>query len=169
MTDFEKQEAEASKAIEDVVYVLLKEKKLTLTTAESCTGGLLAGRFINVAGASDVYHEGFITYANEAKMKYLGVTAETLREHGAVSRECAEEMARGAAMAAGADVAVVTTGIAGPDGGTAEKPVGLVYIGVYYKGQVTVEEFHLGNERRKVREAAVARGLELVREVLLNS
>lgn len=158
---------EESKDIEDVVYELLLKKQLTITTAESLTGGLLAGKLINVSGASNVYKEGFITYANEAKHNLLGVSEETLNTHGAVSRECAEEMARGAAERTGADVAVITTGIAGPDGGTAEKPVGLVYIGVYYKGEVTVKELRLIRNRQMIRDAACVRALDLVRRVLL--
>lgn len=159
---------DADKDIEDVLYDLLKERDLTITTAESCTGGLVAGRIINVSGASDVYREGFITYSNEAKMKYLGVSEETLEQFGAVSGQCAREMAEGAAKAAGADVAVVTTGIAGPDGGTQEKPVGLVYIGVYFQGEVTVEKHNFGLGRQLVREAACVRALNLARKVLLS-
>lgn len=160
---------EEEKEIEDVVYELLMKNKLTITTAESLTGGLLAGRIINVSGASNVYKEGFITYSNEAKMKYLGVSEETLKVFGPVSSECAEEMARGAQAATGADVAVVTTGLAGPDGGTAEKPVGLVYVGVYYQGNVTVKELRLIRDRQTIRDGAVIRALNLVREVLLKS
>lgn len=152
--------------MEEQIYRILKEKGQTLTTAESCTGGLLAGRIINVSGASEIYREGFITYSNEAKMKYLGVSEETLAVHGAVSRACAEEMARGAAEAAGADAAIATTGIAGPDGGTEEKPVGLVYIGIFYKGKVTAEREQFEGDRQTVRNAAVARALELFLRVL---
>ena len=160
---------EAEKDIEDVVYDLLKEKNLTITTAESCTGGLLAGRIINVSGASDVYREGFITYSNEAKVTYLGVSEETLAEHGAVSEECASEMAKGAKKRTGADIAVVTTGIAGPEGGTPEKPVGLVYIGVAYKDKVYVRECHLVSTRQIIRDAACVRALDLVRRVLTDN
>ena len=114
--------------LEDAVVELLKGKKMTVTTAESCTAGLLAGRIMNVAGASEVYEEGYITYANRAKSKLLGVKEETLEAYGAVSEQTAREMAEGAAKAAGADAALAVTGIAGPGGGTKEKPVGLVYI-----------------------------------------
>ena len=116
--------------VEKKIERILKSRKLTVTTAESCTGGLIAGTLVNVPGISEVYKEGYITYSDEAKMKLLGVREETLAKYGAVSRQTAIEMAEGAARAAGADAAIAVTGIAGPDGGTEEKPVGLVYIGV---------------------------------------
>ena len=158
---------DAAKDIEDVVYDLLKEKNLTITTAESCTGGLLAGKIINVSGASDVYKEGYVTYSDEAKMKNLGVSKETLDQYSAVSSQCAEEMAIGAAKAAGADVAVVTTGIAGPEGGTEENPVGTVYIGVYYQGKTTVKRYSFGTNRQMVRDAACVRALDMVRRAII--
>ena len=127
--------------LEDAVVELLKGKKMTVTTAESCTAGLLAGRIMNVAGASEVYEEGYITYANRAKSKLLGVKEETLEAYGAVSEQTAREMAEGAAKAAGADAALAVTGIAGPGGGTKEKPVGLVYIGCYVKGHTEVDVY----------------------------
>ena len=148
--------------IEETVVRLLKEKNYTISTAESCTGGLLAGRIINVSGASDVINVGFVTYANEAKMKYLGVSSETLKDHGAVSRECAEEMACGVTAQMNADVGLATTGIAGPDGGTPEKPVGLVYIGCNIRGNVTVEELHLSGSREEIRNTSVTKALELL-------
>lgn len=153
--------------LEEAVVELLKEKNFTLTTAESCTGGLLAGRIMNVAGASSVYCEGYITYADAAKEKLLGVNKSTLESYGAVSRETAHEMAEGAAKAANADAAVSVTGIAGPGGGTEEKPVGLVYIGCYIRGRVRTEEFYLTGNRQKNRDYAVVRALTLLREELL--
>ena len=156
-----------NETLEENVVKLLKEKKMTVTTAESCTGGLLAGRLMNVSGASSVYKEGYVTYANESKEKLLGVSHETLEQFGAVSPQTAYEMAAGAAKAAGADVAIGVTGIAGPDGGTKEKPVGLVYIGCYVKGKIRVEEYHFTGNRAKNREYAVVRGLTLLREELL--
>ncbi len=152
--------------LEASIVSLLDEKKMTMTTAESCTGGLLAGRIMNVPGASNVYQEGYITYSN-AKERILGVKRETLMQYGAVSTQTAEEMARGVAKAAGADAALSVTGIAGPGGGTPEKPVGLVYVGCYVKGHVRVEEFHFTGNRDKNREFAVARALTLLREELL--
>ena len=122
---------------------------------------------MNVAGASIVYNEGYITYSNDAKEKLLGVNHETLEQYGAVSPQTAREMAEGAAKSAGADAALAVTGIAGPGGGTKEKPVGLVYIGCYVKGQVRVEEYHFTGNRNKNREYAVVRALTLLREELL--
>jgi nicotinamide-nucleotide amidase len=153
--------------LEDAVVELLKEKQMTLTTAESCTAGLLAGRIMNVAGASSVYNEGHITYSNDAKEKILGVSHETLLAHGAVSPETAKEMAEGAAKAANADAALSVTGIAGPGGGTKEKPVGLVYIGCTVNGKTRVEEYFFTGNRMKNREYAVVRALTLLREELL--
>ena len=154
-------------SLEDVVVHMLADQKMTVTTAESCTGGLLAGRLLNVSGASDVYKEGYVTYANESKEHLLGVKHETLETYGAVSEQTAAEMAIGAARAAGADAALGVTGIAGPGGGTPEKPVGLVYIGCYVKGHVRVEECHFTGNRSKNREYAVARALTILREELL--
>ena len=116
------------KTAENVVQ-LLKERGLILSTAESCTGGLISAEITAVSGSSDVFGFGFVTYANEAKMKLLGVKEETLASVGAVSEETAMQMADGARKTSGADIAVSVTGIAGPTGGTPEKPVGTVYIG----------------------------------------
>lgn len=153
--------------LEEAVVNLLKEKNLTVTTAESCTGGLLAGRIMNVPGASAVYREGYITYSNEAKEKLLGVCHETLETVGAVSKETAAQMAEGAARQAGAQAALSVTGIAGPDGGTPEKPVGLVYIGCHVAGRTRVEEFRFTGNRAKNRDYAVVRALTLLREELI--
>lgn len=153
--------------LEEAIVRLLEEQEMTVTTAESCTGGLLAGRIMNVAGASNVYREGYITYSNDAKERLLGVRRETLDKYGAVSHQTACEMAEGAAKAAGADAALSVTGIAGPGGGTREKPVGLVYVGCYVKGHVTASEFHFTGNRDKNREFAVARALTLLREELI--
>ena len=148
--------------IEETAVTLLKNKGYRISTAESCTGGLLAATIINVAGASDVIDVGFVTYANEAKMKYLGVSDETLKEHGAVSVECAREMALGVTKQMGADVGLSTTGIAGPDGGTADKPVGLVYVGCCIRGEVEVTELRLSGSRKEIREETVTRALEIL-------
>lgn len=156
-------------SLEDVVVKLLQDKGYTVATAESCTGGLLTGTLVNVPGVSEVLKEGFITYSNEAKMKYLGVKQETLQNYGAVSYQTAEEMAIGAATAAHADAALAITGIAGPDGGTEEKPVGLVYIGCYTKNKVVVKELQLLGNRRKIRETTVIYALDLLRRVLLEA
>lgn len=158
---------EESVTLEDAVVALLKEKNMTLTTAESCTGGKLSGRIINVSGVSSVYKEGYITYANESKEKILGVKHETLENYGAVSEETAYEMAVGARKAANADAALAVTGIAGPDGGTKEKPVGLVYIGCAVGDKVTVQRFQFNGNREKVRDYAVVRALTMLRNALI--
>lgn len=152
--------------LEENVVALLKKKGWTLTTAESCTGGALAARLINVSGISEVYEEGFITYSNGAKNKYLNVKKSTLKRVGAVSAKTAKEMARGGCKAAGADVCVAITGIAGPDGGNAEKPVGLVYIACCANGKTKVEENHFNGNRSRIREQAVVSALTLLRNCL---
>ena len=154
--------------IEDVLVNHLTKNGLTITTAESCTGGLLSGRLINAPGASAVYKQGYITYSNKAKRKLIEVRKETLKKYGAVSKQTAKEMAKGVALVANADVALSVTGIAGPEGGTEEKPVGLVYIGCYYNGQTKVEEHHFQGSRREVREQSVAWALALLKKCLEN-
>ena len=131
-----------------------------ISAAESCTGGLISAAIVNVPGASDVFGQGLVTYSNEAKEKLLGVKHETLVKYGAVSHETAREMALGCAMSAGADYAVASTGIAGPGGGTEEKPVGLVYIGCFAKGEVSSIKCNFEGDRQAVRMAAVQRALE---------
>ncbi len=153
--------------LEKAVVDLLVANELTVTCAESCTGGLLSGRLINVSGVSQVYKSGYVTYSNKAKRKLLGVKKSTLEKHGAVSRQTAEEMARGLAAVAKSDVAVAVTGVAGPDGGTEEKPVGLVYIACSVKGEVTVQEYHFSGNRQIIREATVSAALVLMRSCIL--
>ena len=152
--------------LEEKIVMTLKEKGYTITTAESCTGGLLAGRILNVSGASEVYNEGHITYSNEAKERILGVKHDTLEMYGAVSKETAGEMAIGAARAANANVGLSTTGIAGPGGGTPEKPVGLIYVGCSYNGEVEVRECRFNGNREENRNAAVEAGLQLLFDIL---
>ena len=153
--------------LEEVVVKLLTEKNYTIATAESCTGGMLTGRLVNVSGVSSILKEGFITYSNEAKMKYLGVQEDTLAKEGAVSARTAQEMVLGVAKAACSDTAIAITGIAGPDGGTEEKPVGLVYIACIVKEQVTVKELHLKGNRMKIRDQSVIAALDLLRRQLI--
>lgn len=160
---------EESVTLEEAIVELCREKNITVTTAESCTAGLLAGRLMNVAGASEIYNEGYITYSNDSKKRLLGVKADTLDEYGAVSHETAAEMALGAAKAAAARAAVSVTGIAGPGGGSKEKPVGLVYVGCAVNGEVRTEEFRFTGNRAKNREYAVVRALTLLREELLKA
>lgn len=147
---------------EETAVKMLSEKKMTVTTAESCTGGLIAASIVNVAGASDVLNEGYITYSNGAKEKLLGVSHETLEKYGAVSPQTAKEMAEGAARAADADVALSATGIAGPGGGTEDKPVGLVYIGCSIRGKTTVKEFRFQEDRAGNRMRTAEAALELL-------
>lgn len=132
---------------------------LMLATAESCTGGGVAARLTAVAGASDYFQGGIVAYSNEAKAKLLGVSRETLATRGAVSAECAREMAEGARHALDAAIAVSTTGIAGPGGATARKPVGLVYIAVATPEGVQAEEFHFPGGRAVITDAAAAAAL----------
>lgn len=153
--------------IEEKLVKMLKKRGLTMSTAESCTGGMIAAKLVNVSGVSEVFRSGAVTYANEAKMQLLGVKKKTLRKYGAVSAQTAEEMAIGAAMNLDTDVAVAVTGIAGPDGGTKEKPVGLVYIGCYVCGQVNVYECHFTGTREKIRESTTIMALNLIRLMLL--
>lgn len=153
--------------IETVVAELLLKKKLTISTAESCTGGMIASELISYPGISEAFIEGAVTYANEAKMRTLNVKKETLDKYGAVSEETAREMAEGIAKRVNSDVSVVTTGIAGPGGGTKDKPVGLVYIGVYYKGSVSVGRYVFFGDRYKVRRKATITALDLVRRTIM--
>ena len=148
--------------LEEKIVRELQNRGYTITTAESCTGGLLAGRILNVSGASAVYNEGHITYSNEAKERLLGVSHDTLEQFGAVSEQTAAEMALGAARVASANVGLSTTGIAGPSGGTPEKPVGLVYVGCCIDGDVTVKECRFFGNREENRNAAVEAVLELL-------
>ena len=162
-----KKGSEKEHSLEERVADLLKQRGFTVTTTESCTGGLLAGRLMNAAGISQVYKEGYITYSNEAKEKLLSVSHETLETYGAVSEQTALEMVQGAAKQAGAQAALATTGIAGPDGGTPEKPVGLVYIGCYVNGVTIVEEHVFAGERAQVRNMAVETALSMLEQALL--
>lgn len=127
---------------EELGQILIKNK-LTIATAESCTGGLVSSKLTDISGSSAYIKLNFVTYANEAKHKILGVNQEILDNYGAVSEECAEAMANGLEKVTGCDVALCTTGIAGPTGGTPEKPVGLAYISVKYKGIVVIKEVKL--------------------------
>lgn len=158
---------EGETTLEDVVAQMLIERKLTIATAESCTGGLLAGTMINYPGISEVFLEGAITYSNEAKMKRLGVKKETLEAYGAVSEETAKEMAEGIAKVAGTDIGLSVTGIAGPGGGSEEKPVGLVYVGLCIKGEVKARKFNFQGDRQKVRLRTVINCLDWLRRELL--
>jgi PncC family amidohydrolase len=149
-------------SLEEEAVKALTQKGEMITTAESCTGGMLAAALVNVAGVSGIFKEGYITYANESKQKLLGVKKETLDLYGAVSEQTAAEMARGAALSAQASVSLATTGIAGPDGGTEEKPVGLVYIGCCVHGRIKVLKNRFQGDRRSVREQTVQQALRFL-------
>jgi len=136
--------------LEEELGQILKEKNLTISTAESCTGGLLSSRLTDVSGSSDYVKLNFVTYANEAKNKILGVDWDILDNYGAVSEECAQAMADGLARVTDCDAALCTTGIAGPTGGTKQKPVGLMYTSFKYKGTVTVKEVHLPSDLPRI-------------------
>lgn len=149
-------------SIEEMIGKILVNKNLTIATAESCTGGLLAGTIINYPGISSVFMEGMVTYSNEAKMKRLGVKKETLDSFGAVSKETAIEMAKGICKTSGTKVGISTTGIAGPGGGTDEKPVGLVYMGLCINEEVFCKKFNFKGDRKEVRLQAVNSALEFL-------
>lgn len=158
-----------NETMEEAVVRLLNKYELTVTTAESCTGGMIASKIVNVPGASDVFNEGFITYSNKAKRKHLDVSKNTLKKYGAVSEQTVKEMALGGVFAADSDACVAVSGIAGPDGGTDEKPVGLVYIGCCIKDDVTVKECHFHGTRLEIREQAANAALDLLRVAILNN
>lgn len=153
-------------SLEDVVVRLLRKYGLTVTTAESMTGGLLAGRIVNVAGASECFKEGFITYSNKAKRKFLDVSKATLKKYGAVSEQTAKEMAKGGIFAADSDICVAVTGFAGPED-SPEEPRGLTYISCYIDDKVFVKEFHFTGNRMKIREQAVVQALDLLRRCII--
>ncbi|GIM30585.1 putative competence-damage inducible protein [Clostridium polyendosporum] len=161
--------AEGETTLENVVVEMLIQKKLTIATAESCTGGLLASTLINYPGISEIFVEGIVTYSNEAKIKRLGVKKETIESYGAVSEQTAKEMAEGIAKTSSADIGISITGIAGPGGGSEEKPVGLVYVGLYIKGQVKVKEFNFQGDRQKIRIRTVMNAIDWLRRELLNN
>lgn len=155
--------------LEEVIIELLTARRETVATAESCTGGFLANRLTNVPGASAVFIEGFVTYANEAKTRLLGVPATALEQHGAVSAAVAQAMAEGAQQAAGVDHALATTGIAGPSGGSEEKPVGTVFIALASKGQETiVGRYRYPTDRETFKFLTTQTALDLLRRRLLD-
>lgn len=150
-------------SMEEVVINLLREKGIMLSTAESCTGGMLASRLINVPGASEIFERGFITYSNNAKIEELGVSSNTIETYGAVSEQTAVEMVKGLVARTGTRAGIAVTGIAGPDGGTAEKPVGLVYIAISLDGHVECRKFNLAGGRQRVRNVSCLNALNMLR------
>lgn len=159
--------ASNEKELEDAVGKLLRERKLTIAIVESCTGGLIADRITNVSGSSEYFERGIVTYSNKSKIEELGVPLELIRLHGAVSQEVAKAMALGIRTRSYTDIGVSTTGIAGPTGGSPEKPIGLVWIGYSDKDETFAMQFNFSGERRIVKERAAQAALELVRRRLL--
>lgn len=152
------------------LIALAKEKNITLGTAESCTGGLIGATLVNISGASAVFWGGIISYDNSVKENILGVKAKTLRTVGAVSEDCALQMAKGACRLLGTDLAVSVTGIAGPTGGTPTKPVGTVFIAVANKdGQALCTENHFSGDREAVRNQTVEKALTLLTKTVENA
>jgi nicotinamide-nucleotide amidase len=145
---------------------LLKKRRLTVATAESCTGGLIGDRVTNVPGSSHYFRGGVIAYSDDVKKKLLGVKDQTLRKWGAVSQQTVREMAAGVCSRLDADVGVAVSGVAGPGGGTKVKPVGLVHVCVRVEGQSTVERHHFHGSRRAVKEQSASAALELCRRAL---
>ena len=157
---------ESSSLAEELIR-LLRLEKATMATAESCTGGLAAKLLTDIPGSSDVFLGGVVSYANRIKTDLLGVDPETLRKFGAVSPQTAEEMVRGLADRFGCDAAISLTGVAGPGGGTPEKPVGLVYAGIFWRGEVEVHELRLRRSRAQIRASAAASAMNLLRLKIL--
>ena len=152
-----------NETMEETVVRLLTKYGLTVTTAESCTGGMVAAKIINVPGASDVFDQGYITYSNKSKRKILDVSKATLKKYGAVSEQTAREMALGGVLAADADACVAVTGLAGPDGGTEEN------VSCCMKDEVIVEECHFNGTRQEIREHAAVTALDLLRRMIIRS
>ncbi len=157
------------KNIENVVCELLIERKMKLATSESCTGGLIAQKITSVPGASECFDCGVVTYSNEQKQKLLKVSADTLEKFGAVSEQTALQMCEGVRELADADLGISVTGIAGPGGGTPDKPVGTVWIGLCGRNVHKAQKFLFGGDRNQVRESTAVAALEMVKEAILNN
>ncbi len=146
---------------------LLLEENATVSTAESCTGGLIAGELTSIAGSSAYFHEGYVTYSNEIKEKNLKVSHETLEQYGAVSEQTCKEMLLGLLQRTGSDYGIAVTGIAGPGGASEDKPVGLVYIGVGNLSNYRISKEHFQGDRKQVRMQTVARSIRLLTELIM--
>ena len=153
-------------SLEYSVYLLLKKYQITLTTAESATGGMIASTLINVPGISEFFTEGYVTYSNEAKVKMIHVDPKTIEQYGVVSAETAYDMAESAARTAGCDASLSVTGVAGPDGGTKERRVGLVYIGCHLRDKTVTERHIFEGDRMAVRQSATKAALLLLKNML---
>ena len=154
------------KDILDKVSNLLKQKNYTVATAESCTGGLIAHTLTNISGSSDYFDRGIISYSNNAKIELLGVSEDILKEYGAVSEQVAEAMAKGVRTRSNVDIGIATTGIAGPTGGTNEKPVGLVYIGISTADNTVVKKFNFLGDRLQNKEETCNAALNMLLDIL---
>jgi nicotinamide-nucleotide amidase len=154
-------------SMEEVVVSLLKKNKISLSVAESCTGGMLASRLVAVPGVSEVFERGFVTYSNQAKIVDLGVSKDTIDTYGAVSKETALEMVKGLVEKCGTRAGISVTGIAGPDGGTKERPAGLVYIAASLDGRLEYREIKLIGDRERVRNVACLNALDMLRKMIL--
>jgi len=156
-----------NQTLEEVVAKLLIERELTLATAESCTGGLIASRLTNIPGSSAFFDRGIVSYSNGAKVELLNVDEDTINTYGAVSPQVAEQMAKGVRQSCGADLGLAVTGIMGPGGATVNKPVGLVYIALADEENCIVKEFHFGNDRLTNKDKTSQRALDMLRRHLL--
>lgn len=145
---------------------LLKEKKITVATAESCTGGLIAHILTNISGSSDYFDRGVVSYSNKAKIELLGVSERMLKEHGTVSEQVALAMAEGIRVKSGVDIGMATTGIAGPTGGTKEKPMGLVYIAISTSNKTEVKKFLFSGSRLQNKESTCNAALNIILDYL---
>jgi len=157
-----------NKEILGKISIILKEKGLKIATAESCTGGLIAHNLTNISGSSDYFDRGIVSYSNRAKIDVLGVSKDLLNEYGAVSKQVAKEMAEGVRKRSNVDIGVATTGIAGPTGGTKDKPVGLVYIAISIKNKTLVKKFQFSGNRFENKESTLNATLKMLLD-LLNS
>lgn len=160
--------SDKNESLEDVVGQLLIENNLKISIAESCTGGLISSRLTKIPGISTSLHSCIVSYSNEAKEKMIGVNCRTLRKFGAVSRETAEEMCIKLHEKTNTDIVIATTGIAGPSGATETKPVGLVYIAIYYKGKLIVEKYNISGDRLRIQQKASNLALNLIRKHIKN-
>ena len=158
----------SKESLRETVCKLLIEKNISIATAESCTGGLIASQLTEQAGISKVFGTGIISYSNQTKMKLLNVRKETLDKFGAVSEETAREMCENLQKIADVELAVAVTGIAGPEGGSAEKPVGLVYIGICYKGKTQISKCHFNGERKMVQIKTANKVFHLIRKTVID-
>ena len=155
-----------TKKINQIINIF-KNKKITLSVAESCTGGMLAEKITSVSGASKVFNFGIVTYSNQSKIKYLKIPSKIIRKHGSVSQECCHLMVTNLAKISKSKINIAITGIAGPKGGTKQKPVGLVYIGIKKNKKTKINKYFFKNKNRKyIRENSVKKSLELIEEFI---